>query len=132
MIDYRDFFDEVIQAHVEIEQWFAGTAPEGTLEVLLSRFSPDFSMVTPAGKQLDFALLNQLFSQAGGKRPGFKISLSEFAGIDRHARGATVSYREQQVDGSGAQTDRRSTVVFEKQASGALLWRHLHETFLQA
>ncbi len=62
-------------------------------------------------------------------RPGFRISLSEFAGIDRHARGATLSYREQQVDGSGAQTDRRSTVVFEKQASGALLWRHLHETF---
>ena len=132
MIDYRDFFDEVIQAHVEIEQWFAGTAPEGTLQILLGRFSPDFSMITPAGKQLDFALLNQLFSQAGGKRPGFKISLSEFTGIDRHARGATVSYREQQVDDSGAQTDRRSTVVFEKQASGALLWRHLHETFLQA
>ncbi|MGC6368839.1 DUF4440 domain-containing protein [Pseudomonas sp. K2I15] len=131
MIDYRDFFDEVIQAHVEIEQWFAGTAPEGTLQVLLGRFSPDFSMITPAGKQLDFAMLKQLFSQAGGKRPGFKISLSEFTGIDRHARGATVSYREQQVDGSGAQTDRRSTVVFEKQASGALLWRHLHETFLQ-
>ena len=132
VIDYRDFFDEVIQAHVEIEQWFAGTAPEGTLQVLLGRFSPDFSMITPAGKQLDFAMLKQLFSQAGGKRPGFKISLSEFTGIDRHARGATVSYREQQVDGSGAQTDRRSTVVFEKQASGALLWRHLHETFLQA
>jgi len=131
VIDYRDFFDEVIQAHVEIEQWFAGTAPEGTLQVLLGRFSPDFSMITPAGKQLDFAMLKQLFSQAGGKRPGFKISLSEFTGIDRHARGATVSYREQQVDGSGAQTDRRSTVVFEKQASGALLWRHLHETFLQ-
>lgn len=40
MIDYRDFFDEVIQTHVEIEQWFAGVAPEGTLNTLLARFSP--------------------------------------------------------------------------------------------
>ena len=26
MIDYSDFFEEVIQTHVEIEQWFAGLA----------------------------------------------------------------------------------------------------------
>jgi hypothetical protein len=96
MIDYSDFFEEVIQTHVEIEQWFAGVAPEGTLQSLLARFSPEFSM----------------------------------AGIDRHARGATVTYREHQIDASGTQTDRRATVVFEKQASGALLWRHLHETFV--
>lgn len=31
MIDYSDFFEEVIQTYVEIEQWFAGVAPEDTL-----------------------------------------------------------------------------------------------------
>lgn len=40
MIDYSDFFEEVIQTHIEIEQWFAGVAPEGTLQNLLARFSP--------------------------------------------------------------------------------------------
>jgi len=48
MIDYSDFFEEVIQTHVEIEQWFAGVAPEGTLQSLLARFSPEFSMIAPA------------------------------------------------------------------------------------
>ncbi|MCX7079719.1 MAG: DUF4440 domain-containing protein [Pseudomonas sp.] len=131
MTDYSDYFEEVIQAHVAIEQWFAGTATDGALELLLERFSPQFSMVTPGGKQLDFDALSALFRQAGGRRPGFKISLSELRGIDRHARGATVSYREQQIDGTGVRTERLSTVVFEKLASGALLWRHLQETFCE-
>ncbi|MFO2465093.1 nuclear transport factor 2 family protein [Pseudomonas sp. 15FMM2] len=132
MIDYRDFFAEVIQTHVEIEQWFAGVAPQGTLENLLARFSPDFSMIAPSsGARVDAAGVRDLFNRLGGQRPGLKITLSEMSGIDRHARGATVTYREHQVDDSGAQTDRRATVVFEKQASGALLWRHLHETYCQ-
>lgn len=130
MIDYSDFFEEVIQTHVEIEQWFAGVAPEGTLGNLLARFSPDFSMIAPStGNRMDVAAVSELFSRLGGQRPGLKITLSELTGLDRHARGAIVSYREHQIDDSGTQTDRRATVVFEKQASGALLWRHLHETF---
>ncbi|NVZ69020.1 DUF4440 domain-containing protein [Pseudomonas costantinii] len=133
MIDYSDFFDEVIQTHVEIEQWFAGVAPQGTLQRLLARFSPEFSMIAPAtGTRVNTAGVNALFTRLGGMRPGLKITLSELAGIDQHARGATVTYREHQIDDSGAQTDRRATVVFEKLADGALLWRHLHETFIKA
>lgn len=133
MIDYSDFFEEVTQTHIEIEQWFAGVAPEGTLQNLLARFSPEFTMVAPTtGTRVNTAGVHALFTRLGGMRPGLKITLSEMAGIDRHARGATVTYRERQVDDSGTQTDRRATVVFEKMASGALLWRHLHETFIKA
>ena len=133
MIDYSDFFEEVIQTHVEIEQWFAGVAPEDTLPRLLARFSPEFSMIAPStGTRMNAAGVKYLFTRLGGQRPGLKITLSELIGIDRHARGAVVSYREHQIDDSGTQTDRRATVVFEKQASGALLWRHLHETFIKA
>ena len=129
MIDYSDFFEEVIQTHVEIEQWFAGLAPPS----LLARFSPEFSMIAPAtGTRVNRAGVNALFTRLGGMRPGLKITLSEMTGIDHHARGATVTYREHQIDNSGTQTDRRATVIFEKQASGALLWRHLHETFIKA
>lgn len=131
MTDYTEYFDEVIQAHVAIEQWLAEERDAAELEQLLTRFSPHFSMVSPLGRVLDFAALNELFTLAGGKKLGFRIELSELQGIALHEDGATVSYREQQTDATGLYSDRRSTVVFEKQADGKVLWRHLQETFCQ-
>jgi hypothetical protein len=129
MTDYTEYFDEVIQAHAAIEHWLAEEQDESALVHLLTRFSPQFSMVSPLGRVLDFEALSQLFLLAGGKKLGFRIQLSELLGIARHDAGATVSYREQQTDATGLHSDRRSTVVFEKQADGKVVWRHLHETF---
>ena len=129
MTDYTEYFDEVIQAHVAIEQWLAEERNVTELEHLLARFSPQFSMVSPLGRVLEFEALSELFQLAGGKKLGFRIELSELRGIALSDNGATVSYREQQTDATGQQTDRRSTVVFEKQAGGKVVWRHLHETF---
>lgn len=129
MTDYNEYFDEAIQAHLVIERWFAVEQDTAELERLLSRFSADFSMVTPLGRALDVEALRALFHAAGGKKKGFRIELSELRGIALHAHGATLSYREQQTDASGLHTDRRSTVVFEKDPSGRVLWRHLQETF---
>lgn len=131
MTDYTDYFDEVLQAHVAIEQWFAVEEDAAALEKLLQRFSPQFSMISPLGRVLDFAELSTLFRMAGGQKHGFRIELSELRGIALHADGATVSYREQQTDATGLHSDRRSTVVFEKQPGGRIIWRHLHETFSQ-
>ena len=131
MIDYNEYFDEVLQAHLVIERWFAVEQNSAELERLLSRFSADFSMVTPLGRTLDIDALRALFQAAGGKKPGFRIELSELRGIALHSQGATLSYREQQTDASGLHTDRRSTVVFERTEAGRVLWRHLHETFCQ-
>ena len=130
MIDYTQYFDEVIQAHVAIEQWLAEERDTAELEQLLTRFSPQFSMVSPLGRVLDFAALNELFLMAGGKKLGFRIELSDLRGIALHDAGATVSFREQQTDASGLHSDRRSTVVFEK-VEGRIHWRHLQETFCQ-
>ncbi|MBN3966442.1 DUF4440 domain-containing protein [Pseudomonas gregormendelii] len=132
MNDYREYFDEVIEAHRQIEQWFAGPQPPAVVENLLMRFSPQFSMITPAGRFMDFEQLGELFRKAGGARIGLRIELCEMHGIDLHERGATLSYRELQNDATGLQTDRRSTVVFEKLESGQVVWRHLHETFCPA
>ncbi|WP_159812207.1 DUF4440 domain-containing protein [Pseudomonas sp. 18058] len=129
MTDYSEYFDEVNQAHEAIERWFAVEGDDAELERLLARFSPEFSMVSPLGRVLDFEALSGLFRMAGGKKRGFKIELSELCGIALHERGAMVSYREQQTDASGLHTDRRSTVVFEKPESGRVIWRHLQETF---
>ena len=131
MTDYSEYFDEVIQAHIAIEKWLALELDESVLEQLLARFSPQFSMVSPLGRVLDFDALNELFTLAGGKKLGFRIELSELRGIALYDGGATVSYREQQTDATGLHSDRRSTVVFEKQADGRVIWRHLHETFCQ-
>ncbi|MFJ7283397.1 DUF4440 domain-containing protein [Pseudomonas sp. NPDC099000] len=129
MTDYTEYFDEVIQAHVAIEQWLAEDQDESALERLLTRFSPQFSMISPLGRVLDFAALNELFLLAGGRKLGFRIELSDLRGVALYDGGAVVGYREQQKDASGLHSDRRSTVVFEKQAGGKVIWRHLHETF---
>ena len=129
MTDYTDYFDEVIQAHIAIEHWLAEEQDASALEQLLSRFSPQFSMVSPLGRVLDFEALSELFQMAGGKKLGFRIELNELRGIALYEGGAVVSYREQQTDATGQHSDRRSTVVFEKDAGGRLIWRHLHETF---
>jgi hypothetical protein len=129
MTDYSEYFDEVIQAHIAIEKWLALELDESVLEQLLARFSPQFSMISPLGRVLDFDALSELFMLAGGRKLGFRIELSELRGIVLYDGGATVSYRERQTDATGQHSDRRSTVVFEKQADGKVLWRHLHETF---
>ncbi|QZP35386.1 DUF4440 domain-containing protein [Pseudomonas sp. DR48] len=129
MTDYSEYFDEVIQAHIAIEKWLALELDESVLEQLLARFSPQFSMVSPLGRVLDFEALSELFMLAGGRKLGFRIELGELRGIALYDGGAVVSYREQQTDATGLHSDRRSTVVFEKQADGKVLWRHLHETF---
>lgn len=131
MTDYTEYFDEVIQAHIAIEQWLAEERDLSELEQLLMRFSPQFSMISPLGRVLDFEALHELFLLAGGKKLGFRIELSELRGVALYDGGAVVSYREQQTDATGLHSDRRSTVVFEKQASGQVLWRHLHETLCQ-
>ncbi|HJR27867.1 MAG TPA: DUF4440 domain-containing protein [Pseudomonas sp.] len=130
MTNYTQYFDEVIQAHVAIEQWLAEERDLSELEQLLMRFSPQFSMVSPLGRVLDFEALNELFLLAGGKKLGFRIELSELRGVALYDGGAVVSYREQQTDATGLHSDRRSTVVFE-QLDGKVIWRHLHETFCQ-
>ncbi|WP_223516660.1 DUF4440 domain-containing protein [Pseudomonas sp. GL-B-19] len=132
MTDYTVYFDEVIQAHIAIEQWLAEEQDASALEQLLTRFSPQFSMVSPLGRVLDFEALSELFQMAGGKKLGFRIELSELRGVALYEEGAVVSYREQQTDATGLHSDRRSTVVFETQADGRLIWRHLHETFCKA
>lgn len=125
------FFDDVLSTHALIRDWLSGeaTAPEHCAQ-LLARFSPAFTMVAPGGKQLDHAGLTTFFRAAGGSRPGLQMRLSDLVFIQESAAGATVSYRECQSLPGGENTERLSTVVYDKTPAGALLWRHLHETWV--
>ena len=127
MTDYSPYFDLVEETLTEIENWFSGLS--SVLPTLLARFSNEFSMITPSAKVLDIDGMEELFEQLRGTRPGLVITLSEFKGIALYDQGAVISYRELQAVDNRTITDRRATVVFEKDASGTLLWRHLHETF---
>ena len=123
-------FDDVLSTHVLIREWLSGgaTAPDHCA-ALLARFSPDFTMVAPGGRQLDRAGLAAFFQGAGGSRPGLQMRISDLVLIQDSAAGATVSYREFQSMPGAENTVRLSTVVYEKTPAGELLWRHLHETW---
>jgi hypothetical protein len=127
----KSYFDDVLSTHVLIRAWLSGeaAAPAHCAE-LLARFSPAFTMVAPGGTQLDGAGLTTFFRAAGGSRPGLKMQISDLVLIQESAAGATVSYREFQSLPGAENTERLSTVVYEKTPAGALLWRHLHETWV--
>ena len=127
------YFREVEEAHVLIRRWLGhADAQDEVCSTLLSRFSPAFSMVTPGGARLDFNALTAFFRSQRGARPGLHINISEMQLIAEHEGGATVAYQElQQLPGQAA-TLRFSTVVFELDANGDVVWRHLHETSLPA
>ncbi|MCX4164900.1 MULTISPECIES: DUF4440 domain-containing protein [Paraburkholderia] len=122
------FFQEIVDAHVDIEQWLSGRAEAGRLAALLNRFSSRFSMVTLQGLRFDRTAVDRLFSQGHGKRPGLRIEIDELRDIDMWRDGAVVGYRETQIDESGSCTVRRSTAVLACDESGRVTWRHLQET----
>lgn len=124
------YFDDVLSTHVLIREWLSGEAAAAeNCADLLARFSPAFTMVSPGGKQLDFAGLTAFFRAAGGSRPGLQMRISDLVLIQESAAGASVSYRECQSLPGAENTERCSTVVYEKTPAGTLLWRHLHETW---
>lgn len=122
-------FDDVLSTHVLIREWLSGEAAAENCAQLLARFSPDFTMVAPGGMRLDHAGLTGFFQGAGGSRPGLAMRITDLQLIQESATGATVSYREFQSLPGAENTERWSTVVYEKTSDGALLWRHLHETW---
>lgn len=129
MNDTMPYFNEVIEAHIAIRQWFADAPVSGdnALKALMGRFDPDFSMITPTGQALDFQSLYTLFERSGGLRPGLEIEISDMVPIHVDAAGATITYRERQTTAS-ASSVRYSTAVFKADSQGRVRWRHLHET----
>ncbi|UOB58589.1 DUF4440 domain-containing protein [Burkholderia pyrrocinia] len=122
------YFQEVVDAHVDIERWLSGSAAREALAPLLARFSRRFSMISLQGHALDFADIDVLFSRGFGARPGLRIAIDELHEVSAWQGGAAIAYRETQVDGEGRRSVRRSTVVFERDASGRIGWLRLHET----
>lgn len=125
------YFQEVLDAHDLIAEWLGNPQAEGEIcDRLLARFSPDYSMVTLQGGQLNLSALTDFFRTQRGARPELKIEIAEMSLIAESPTGATVSYQERQQQPENNSTLRFSTVVFEKRDGGQIIWRHLQETAL--
>jgi hypothetical protein len=123
------FVKEVFDAHVLIQRWFSDSgAPEQVCDELLTRFSPAYSMVTITGHRLDHPALCAFFRAQRGAKSGLKIEVEEPVVIAESEKGAVIAYQERQQLPGQPETLRYSTVVFEVDAEGMILWRHLHET----
>jgi len=119
------YIQEIIDTHVLIEKWLGKR--EGTLEVLLSRFGEDFTMIAPTGACLDYAAVAAFFASQGAGRPGLKIALDALTVVTQWENGAVVNYRETQTRPDQPVNVRWSTAVLH-QNEGAITWRLLHET----
>ncbi|XXD08393.1 DUF4440 domain-containing protein [Klebsiella sp. R445] len=120
------YFDEVIDAHVVIENWLG--RKEGSAAALMARFTHDFTLLATGGTCLDHPKVSDFFQQAGGSRTGLKIAIDSLTELARWHDGAAVLYRETQTLPGQAPTVRWSTVVF-RQEGERILWRHLQETW---
>ncbi|MDC9595088.1 DUF4440 domain-containing protein [Xenorhabdus sp. IM139775] len=123
------YFQEVLDAHELIRCWLgdSSTHPD-VCENLLARFSPAYSMVTPSGALLDYTTLNTFFRTQCGAKAGLQIEIEYMQVIAESDKGATVTYQECQIIPEQSSTLRFSTVVFELDHEGRVIWRHLHET----
>ena len=125
------YFQEVMDAHALIRDCLGDAqTPDAVCDALLSRFSPAFSMVTPRGAIMDFTAVDNLFRTQRGARAGLTIAIEDLQLIAESDTGATVTYKERQHVPGQVETLRFATVVFETGVDGRVMWRHLHETFL--
>lgn len=125
------YFQEIIDAHELIRQWLGNAQADSIIyDQLLARFSPNYSMVTPNGIQINYRSLAAFFLAHAGAKPGLLINIENMALITESPTNATVCYQECQKLPDHPPSLRFSTVVFERKSHDILVWRHLHETAL--
>jgi hypothetical protein len=122
------YVQEIIDTCALIERLFnAPVQDTATHAELLAHFSPEFSMLTTGGQQLDRAALSDFMAAMTGRKRGLKIDVADLALLYESERGAVVTYSETQTL-AGAVEVRLATALLRKDERGALQWRHLQET----
>ena len=122
----NSYLQEVVDLHQLIEARFA--RGEGSVDTMMQRFVPSFSMVSPAGLQFGLQDVEQLFERNTGSQPGLNIELTDLETLHQWADGALVRYREIHSAEGKDDTVRVSTALLVLEA-GRVKWRHLHETW---
>ncbi len=119
----------VVVLHQLIERIFNQSgAADDSFHLLLSHFHPDFSMVTPQGKQLNLNDVEELFRQLQGQREGMRIATSEHIILSQRPDEITIQYRELQIM-NGHNQSRISLAILDCSTS-IPRWRYLQETLV--
>ncbi|MCH8951221.1 MAG: hypothetical protein IID49_03700 [Proteobacteria bacterium] len=134
---------EVEALHVFFTGWFGGALPGSDAAFargLADHLHPDFEIVLPSGTVHDRDGLLTPIRQAWGANPGFSATVRDLRLLGQWMPGESgaglvlAAYVEVQTGARNttpADNLRHATVLFERLA-GRLVWRHLHETALNA
>ena len=130
---------EIEALHVFFTGWFGGALPESDeafAQGLADHLHPNFEIVLPSGTVHDRDGLLIPIRKAWGTNPGFSATVRDVRILGEWPSAGLVlaAYVEVQTGARNttpADNLRHATVLFER-AAGRLVWRHLHETALNA
>ena len=129
-----DLEQEIVDLHRFFEDWFRGTAEEGSLERFTGALAPEFTLISPGGEQAERAALIERIRAARGVRggdPSFAIRIENVRARPLAAGLNLVHYEEWQTWGGAARGRLSSAILRDSdQAPGGLLWESVQETWL--
>ena len=131
------YVGEVLRLHEVIAGWTTGVAAntDDSFGQFARALAPGFLIINPGGVVEDRDTVVSRFRVLFGTRAGreFRIEIREPAVRRETADLALVTYHEHWFEG----TEEKSVIIAtallqpEPEAPGALVWRHLHETWLR-
>lgn len=123
---------EVEDLHAFFVAWYNGALPQSAYETaFLAKLDSGFTIIMPSGTELSYDELCSAMRASFGKKPGFQIEIRNVRLVKSTEAMVVATYEEWQdndLEGPDSASARISTVVFER--GDALLWRHVHETWL--
>jgi hypothetical protein len=127
----KDLAGRCAAQHRVIADWLTGRAAPEVFAAFADAHHDDFTMVTPDGSLIHRDDLLPGFKNAHGSAPELSIEIVDVDVVHVDESSAVATYEEWQ-DGPAGRTGRRSTVVFERDATAphGLRSRHLHETWI--
>ena len=121
---------EIIELHIGFERWFCGDGPEH-LDRVEAVLAPEFSMVAPNGIPVQRSEVMANLENARGLHQ-IRIEIASQNLVWHSADAVLAGYDEIQHHASFT-TRRRSTGLFSREdtAPNGLVWRHVHETWIE-
>ncbi|AUX08970.1 hypothetical protein AArcSl_1339 [Halalkaliarchaeum desulfuricum] len=124
---------EIESLHAFFVDWYTGQATANAYDRVERALGADFEMVTPDGERREYAaVVDAIRNRYADREPGtFDIEIRNVETRYANDDCRLLRYEEWQETPDGT-TGRVSTVLFEEDpdAPGDVVWRDLHETWL--
>jgi len=122
---------EINALHDAFERWFEGDSTVD-FDRIADSLAPDFVLIPPNGRQVERTpLLGNLRDAFGARKVRIWI---EHPHVHWSVGDLTLATYEEWQAHDGTTTSRLSTALFgfDPNAPGGLLWRHVHETWIES